>query len=310
MSLIHDALKSMDSPRESMPIAAPARVKAHAPSRPAWLDALLAFVIVLGAGILGWFVWHHQMRPAPDLNAVVLAPSAVSAEPPVSPAPVVPVEPLQSSAAPLVDTGPQQDGAQAATALGGSGAASVPTQTPPLASERAAKNATASGLVPSDARSAPTRAVPRTDIVKTARYSNPVPLGISDAVAKPAVDETPIELRFAHFVAAMKDERISDAETELTALKGRLPAGSPGLLRAQAWFDLRAGRDAAAADSYRAILDRMPGDEEAAINLASIQARQNKTEEARATLDSAFRLQPDSAALRGALAKFTPAVRQ
>ena len=126
----------------------------------------------------------------------------------------------------------------------------------------------------------------------------------------PAVDDAPVELRFARFVAAMKESRTADAERELAALKERLPAGSLGLVRAQAWFDLRAGRDAAAADGYRTILERLPGDEEAAINLASIQSRQQKTEEARATLDAASRLQPDSAALRAALAQFTPAARQ
>lgn len=126
----------------------------------------------------------------------------------------------------------------------------------------------------------------------------------------PAVDDAPVELRFARFVAAMKESRTADAERELAALKERLPAGSLGLVRAQAWFDLRAGRDAAAADGYRTILERLPGDEEAAINLASIQSRQQKTEEARVTLDAASRLQPDSAALRAALAQFTPAARQ
>jgi len=124
------------------------------------------------------------------------------------------------------------------------------------------------------------------------------------------VDETPVELRFARLVTAMKEGRDSDAERELAALRERLPAGSLGLLRAQAWFDLRGGRDAAAASGYRAILERMPGDEEASINLASIQSRQNKPEEARATLDTALRLQPDSSALRAALGQFTPAARQ
>lgn len=108
----------------------------------------------------------------------------------------------------------------------------------------------------------------------------------------------------------MKESRTDDAERELAALRERLPAGSLGLLRAQAWFDLRAGRDAAAEGGYRAILERMPGDEEAAINLASIQSRQQKPEEARSTLDAAARLQPDSAALRAALAQFTPTARQ
>ena len=126
----------------------------------------------------------------------------------------------------------------------------------------------------------------------------------------PGVDDTPVELRFARFVTAMKGGQTADAERELAALKARLPAGSIGLLRAQAWFELRAGRDAPAAEMYRSIIERMPADEEAAINLASILARQNKTEEARATLDAAVRLQPDSVALRAALAQFTPNARQ
>jgi len=126
----------------------------------------------------------------------------------------------------------------------------------------------------------------------------------------PVVDDTPVELRFARFVAAMKNNQTADAERELAALKSRLPAGSLGLLRAQAWFDLRGGNDAAAAEQYRAILDRMPGDEEAAINLASIHSRRGKPEEARATLDGALRLSPDSAALRSALGQFTPNARQ
>ena len=154
-------------------------------------------------------------------------------------------------------------------------------------------------------------AVNRSSTTRQARGVTRSTTAAAPAVAPaPAVDDAPVELRFARFVAAMKESRTADAERELAALKERLPAGSLGLVRAQAWFDLRAGRDAAAADGYRTILERLPGDEEAAINLASIQSRQQKTEEARATLDAASRLQPDSAALRAALAQFTPAARQ
>src|SRR3990167_8210170 len=198
MSLIHDALKSMDAPQEPKPAVVRAPAVA-ARGRPAWLDAVLAFAVVVGVGVLGWWLWQTQRQPQADM---------------------------------------------------------------------------------------------------------------ARAAAVPAVDDTQVELRFARFVVAMKESRSDDAERELAALRERLPAGSLGLLRAQAWFDLRAGRDAAAEGGYRAILERMPGDEEAAINLASIQSRQQKSEEARATLDAAARLQPDSAALRAALAQFTPMARQ
>ena len=163
----------------------------------------------------------------------------------------------------------------------------------------------------SDAATPAPAAVTRSSATRQAHGANRSSTPAAPAVATaPAVDDTPVELRFARFVAAMKESRTADAERELAALKERLPAGSLGLLRAQVKPGLRAGRDAAAADGYRAILERLPGDEEAAINLASIQSRQQKTEEARATLDAASRLQPDSAALRAALAQFTPAARQ
>ncbi|PJI97098.1 hypothetical protein CLU85_1866 [Acidovorax sp. 69] len=79
MSLIHDALKSMEAPQESKPVGAraPAVMARH---RPAWLDAVLAFVVVLGAGVLGWFIWQSQMKPKTDLPPS----SAVSVTSPAS----------------------------------------------------------------------------------------------------------------------------------------------------------------------------------------------------------------------------------
>ena len=126
----------------------------------------------------------------------------------------------------------------------------------------------------------------------------------------PKADDTPVQVRFTRFVAAMRSGQTSDAERELSALKAVLPADALGLQRAQAWFDLRTGNEARAAKAYRGILERLPGDAEAAINLASIQAQEADQDGARATLDAAARLNPDSAALRAALAQYTPNVRQ
>ncbi len=329
MSLIHDALKSMDTPPQD-----PKLVLARAPvmvarRRPAWLDAALAFFIVLGAGVVGWLVWQSQMKPKLDLTPVAVAPVNAAPQPVAAPMPVnapSPVDPLQSAvAAPTVATPVMADvggvapvappaAPQVATAT------NVVLQSPSPASTSLPANTSLPAapmvLAPSrvadaQAGSAPAmQAAPRLAQERQARSSRPAPVSVAPMpAAAPAVDDTPVELRFARFVTAMKEGRGADAERELAALKERLPAGSLGLLRAQAWFDLRAGRDAAAADGYRAILERMLGDEEAAINLASIQARQQKPEEARATLDAALRLRPDSAALRAALGQFTPAAR-
>ena len=309
MSLIHDALKSMEAPHAPKPAAmrAPAAV---ARPRPAWLDAALAFAVVLGAGVLGWFIWQNHRLPKAHVTPVVVAPAVVGEVAPqtvvVAPVPAAPAPAGVVAAAHLEQVARVEAAtvAPAAVAQGQTPSPQVlPSQVP---SATASVNEVASPPK-SAATSRPVRTAPRAAPVRQqARADKPV---VAPTAPAPVVDDAPVELRFARFVAAMKETRTADAERELAGLRERLPAGSLGLLRAQAWFDLRAGRDAAAAEGYSAILDRMPGDEEAAINLASIQSRQKKTEEARATLDAATRLQPDSAALRAALAQFTPATR-
>ncbi len=299
MSLIHDALKSMDAPQEPKPamVRAPA---VAARGRPAWLDAVLAFAVVVGVGVLGWWLWQTQRQPQADMARVAAVPANPAATPPL-PAETAP--PVLAVAAEPTEQATQTQAAMTPSPPVGA----APLQQAPLSP---APETSTTPVVAAEARSevqkAPVRAAPRPAPVRRVRPAPPV----DSAAAAPAVDDTPVELRFARFVVAMKESRSDDAERELAALRERLPAGSLGLLRAQAWFDLRAGRDAAAEGGYRAILERMPGDEEAAINLASIQSRQQKSEEARATLDAAARLRPDSAALRAALAQFTPMARQ
>lgn len=329
MSLIHDALKSMDAPQDSRPAMARAP-KAAVRGRPAWLDATLAFAVVLGVGILGWFVWQTQLKPKvgpqPMASAPLPAPAAPVAAPAATgtPAPAAVAEavaaPPQPVAAPPVDVPVSPPVAAAVPAPMPATAVAV-VAAPPVAATAPAPGVVMEAAAPkpvmaqsqrSEAAAGSAPALVRSATARQPRSAaRPVAVSAAPAPAPASVvEDAPVELRFARFVSAMKESRTTDAERELAGLKERLPAGSLGLLRAQAWFDLRAGRDAAAADGYRAILERMPGDEEAAINLASIQSRQQKPEEARATLDAATRLHPDSVALRAALAQFTPSARQ
>lgn len=317
MSLIHDALKSMDAPQDSKPAMARAS-RAAVRGRSAWLDALLAFAVVLGAGILGWFVWQTQMKPKalpPPLAATpspAPIPSPVAVAAPVSetaaPAAVSQTPVLVASAEPAAAPVPAMAAAPSITAPA---PVALRAPAPSVVMEPAAPKPVAVASQRNDSATPAAPAVTRLSSTRQAQGTNRTnAVAAPVTAAAPTVDDTPVELRFARFVAAMKESRTTDAERELAALNERLPAGSLGLLRAQAWFDLRAGRDAGAADGYRVILERLPGDEEAAINLASIQSRQQRPEDARATLDAALRVRPDSASLRAALAQFTPAARQ
>jgi len=313
MSLIHDALKSMDAdaPQQSRP-GSPARAPAAARGgRPAWLDGLLAFCVVVGAGVAGWYVW--QGRALPRL-APAPAPAALAqTEPPAVPVPVpVPDQGTGTAAAAAAADVPAPAPAVVPEAARAADEQPVPADT---ARHEAAPAATAAAA-PVDAAPArasapePARASTASRQRRTRAAHRVTAPAAAQAQPAPKVDDTPVQVHFTRFVAAMRGGQTSDAERELGALKVALPSDSLGLMRAQAWFDLRAGNDAAAARTYRQILDRMPGDDEAAVNLASIQARQADQEGARATLDAAARLNPDSAALRAALAQYTPNARQ
>jgi tetratricopeptide (TPR) repeat protein len=123
------------------------------------------------------------------------------------------------------------------------------------------------------------------------------------------VDDKPVEQRFAEFMVAMNMKDWPAAQAQLYALAKRLPPQATALLRAQGWYDLQRGELAAARQSYQLLLDRLPNDEESALNMASIYSQQGKGDAARDTLARAVQLRPDSVRLRDALRRFTPEVR-
>ncbi len=114
----------------------------------------------------------------------------------------------------------------------------------------------------------------------------------------------PVEQRFNAFLQAMRTGDLAGAGQHLAALRRELPPGSVSLLRAEGWHALAGGDASAAARIYQDILDRLPGDEEASINLASIEARRDRAESARRILADAVRLHPESESLKAALARF------
>lgn len=310
MSMIHDALKSMDAeaPQPSRPGPSARAPAAERRGRPAWLDGVLAFCVVVGAGVLGWYVWQGRIHPglSTDSGAAAVA----KLEPQTAPAPAPATAPVPVPV-PAVEAPAPAPEAAAEAAPG----AAPATQAAPLDRPAVAPGAPEAAL--GAAHGASAQQVSASHQPKTSAWHRPahaarhaVVPAVPKALPAPKVDDTPVQVRFTRFVAAMRNGQTADAEHELGALKAALPADALGLLRAQAWFDLKGGREDAAAQSYRKILDRMPGDEEAAVNLASIQARQSDQEGARTTLDTAARLNPDSAALRAALAQYTPNARK
>ena len=157
-------------------------------------------------------------------------------------------------------------------------------------------------LEPAAAR-APVMVTVRAPSVAARKPRRPVSIK-SAPVVQPTADEMPIEKRYALFLQAMKANDLVVAGEQLKALQVKMPAGILSRLRAEAWFALRSGQDATARQAYRDILEQSPGDEEASVNLASIEARADRREVARQVLNDALRRNPDSDVLHHAVGRF------
>jgi Meckel syndrome type 1 protein len=119
--------------------------------------------------------------------------------------------------------------------------------------------------------------------------------------AEPAIS---LERRLALFLSAMKANELDAAKVQLTVVQELLVPGALSRLRAEAWFALRTGDRDLARQTYHHILERAPGDEEASLNLASLEAQANRSDVVGQILADGLRGNPDSTALRDALVRF------
>lgn len=116
------------------------------------------------------------------------------------------------------------------------------------------------------------------------------------AAAEPA-DERAVQRGVATFTEAMQREDFASARKDLDALSAQLPPDSLTLLRLRAWLALATANEAHARDLYEQILGRVGDDENAAINLAVLDARDGHIERARERLKRLLARNPGSAAV-------------
>lgn len=103
-----------------------------------------------------------------------------------------------------------------------------------------------------------------------------------------------------HLVEHVAAERWQAAEGALERARERLPRSHVLLLRLEGWHALQRGRNRQAIDFYERLLQRLPGDAEAAVNLAYLHLERAQPEKARRVLDEALEHEPRSARLRQA----------
>lgn len=281
MSLIHDALKEMEKPSGvNIPVSGAPSIPARRDEGAAgWLLGVLLGVVLALLALAAWFfIMHNGPRmasPEPVVSSTPQAQPAMDTAMPVT-TPVVSalantpaVEP--SAAAAVVAPAPEQ----------------APVAEAPLRQERA------SSVVFSDTSvdvAPPRPSRPAARLRKFVKPAEPV-------VAAPAEPAGPSSAQlFSEFSAALAANDLPRGKRLLDELSKSLPAHSLSLVRAQAWYAVKSGDQAAANRLYREILDRLPGDENASLNLASLEARAGHAAEAYALVNDVMQRDPDSVA--------------
>ncbi|WP_313255802.1 tetratricopeptide repeat protein [Stenotrophomonas acidaminiphila] len=273
MSLIHDALRqpatATDSGAPSPTHASPRRLPDGSRFPVVWL--LAGAVVAVPAVFL---IPRDPTPPDPSATPAITTVMPVAAVIPPAAAPLLPAASIDS-----IDSATTRP--------------ADPTAPTPAAAPRVATHAAppAASMAPDNAPADPSPAAhvadngsappARAQIQLSVRRQDPA------GAKRDAGDEsTTVAVRMAMnalntAVAGGNEVGINDALTRLQAL---LPPQSLTLLRARAWVAHGGGDYAGAERLYRAILDRVPDDETAGVNLALLDARRGNVAEARTRL--------------------------
>ena len=116
-----------------------------------------------------------------------------------------------------------------------------------------------------------------------------------------------VDMAMSALNAAVASHDAAASANAIAQLQELLPAQSLTLLRARAWAAHGGGNYAEAERLYRTILERVPDDEHAGINLALLDARHGEVDDARARLERMAARHSGSAQIAQALAELDAA---
>jgi len=310
MSLIHDALK------ESGTVATPARPAV----RGSWWTqrrllsvaalALMVVPVLLLAGL------RHLRGDAPP-TATAVAPAAI-APPPASAEPAPPAVASSAEAtpsAPLAEPPPPQPAAADTAASGLAAAVAAQAEAPRLATAQpdatplpASPNAEhASGETATGPAASPDARIAAAAPANTEATQQPISIKVerrtATGKATEADDEGAVDQAVGSIEAAMAAGDLPAAHQALAGLEALLPAESLTLLRMHAWL-AHADNDGTAAERlYRRIAERVPGDINAGVNIALLEARRGELDDARQRLAQLSSRYPRSPQVARALAE-------
>ena len=322
MSLIFSALSEMEKQaQDGQPVRAPmAGMQSFSPERRQW-PVLVGTLAVLG---LLAFVAVKALQPTPS-TAVATPVNAVPVQvaatiPAVKTTPVPQAGETTPALAPYMQAAPVQESIPAASnaliaadtsSVYNEPAATVAAVPAPVSVTRNALSAPDSATEQNDASTATSVAANDTDTDSASASAEQAPVAPPKPRAAPDksyLDKTTFKLGrqpdnnkdqdVSHWVNLFSSEmsagNFTQAHVYLEKLQSKLPAQSLTSLRMQAWYSVETADDASARDLYTRILDRVPDDQNAGVNIALIDWRANRYTAALARIDRLHQMYPDS----------------
>lgn len=164
---------------------------------------------------------------------------------------------------------------------------------PQAATATATATATVAAAQPVSIKTVATQARPVEPTV-----AMPTPIAEAPA-AQPSTEDA--RALFQALNQALERQDNALALSKLQGIQAMLPESSVARLRAESWFAHQTGDLDSASHIYGRLLAKMPGDELASVNLASIEKKRQRPEQANAVLAKAYRQNPSSVVLRAAI---------
>lgn len=305
MSLIYQALKQNEQQAPvtavvGVPAPAAPVVAAAVPTSAGWMQrALLPGAVLVAGGVLLGVLLGQRTASAP----VAAAPAPATALAPTTPTPAAgPVAAVAVAAPAVTTTESPLPKALAVTPA----ATTLPRAEPPLptAGPRLTLSTT---LAPRPAAEA-TAAVPPAPAPAAAPVAAPRPASVEVSVrpvaAVPEAASTAgldVAELFDGLNRALEARDEAAATRHIQAIRLRLPESALARMRAEGWYALRTGDLDKAQRVYRRLLEKLPGDENASLALASIERQEQRPDQARDILSKSLKANPGSAVLRTAL---------
>lgn len=316
MSLIRDALREMGSAENPAPVSLGrhAVVSSETKGSLRWFVGVIGLLGFLAIAGVGWLFLSHTPAPryTPPLENVAASKQSVS--------PSNTAASSQTPPSPIVTDGDASLGAESNTHAHAHAQSKLQEQIQPkldqnvvIAQERL-QDSVPANVIPSGQRSTTVnlneKSSARMHSVRNERRTSPhrtatvtSPSVRTDVPVVEAASLPPVETTYALLNQALANNDLKVAREQLTLLEQILPAESLTLLRARAWFQMRTQDVASARATYQFILDRLPGDENAGLNLATIEAAAGHVETARQLLSKVLQENPDSLPARQALVR-------